>query len=320
MADLRLPASAPFDVVGFGFNTYDHVCLVARAPAFDAKQRLIEYRLQPGGQVPTALVALQRWGLRTAYVGPFGDDAGGRLQRASLEAEGVDVRATRLRSGVASQTSVILVDAASGSREVLWQRPDGLALGADELDRDALVGGKILLMDADDIDTAIIAARWAKNAGVVVVLDVDVPGPRTLELLRFSDVAIVTDGFPQELAGTPSLRDALLRMADMGPTIVAATCGGRGAVAYARRARSGRAEDRGGWYDVEAFPVQAVDTTSAGDLFHAGFIFGLLREWQLPAIWRFAAAAAALECTQLGGRAAIPSLAAALALARPSPE
>jgi sugar/nucleoside kinase (ribokinase family) len=59
---------------------------------------------------------------------------------------------------------------------------------------------------------------------------------------------------------------------------------------------------------VPAFPVCAVDTTSAGDLFHAGCIYGFLQGWPLERSLRFAAAAGALECETLGGRAAIPAL------------
>jgi sugar/nucleoside kinase (ribokinase family) len=118
-----LRTAARFDVVGFGFNTHDHVCVTARPPRVDGKQRLRGYAQMPGGQVPTALVALQRWGLRTAYVGPFGDDRGGTAQRAALAGEGIDLNACRTRTGVASQTSIILVDDVSGERSVLWTRP-----------------------------------------------------------------------------------------------------------------------------------------------------------------------------------------------------
>src|SRR5262245_46174510 len=82
---------APFDVVGFGLNSIDHLCVVQRHPRLDSKQQLATYDVQPGGQVPTALVALQRWGLRTAYVGSFGDDTGGVMARSALALDGVDV-------------------------------------------------------------------------------------------------------------------------------------------------------------------------------------------------------------------------------------
>jgi len=287
-----------FDVVGFGFNTLDHLCLVSRQPRLDSKQRMERYFQQPGGQVPTALVALQRWGLKTAYVGPFGDDEGGGLQRASFEKEGVDVSATRIRAGVGSHVSVILVDQVTGERSVLWQRPEGLALEPEELDRETLTAGRILLLDAGDINTAILAARWAREEGVVVVLDVDTPGPQTEELLSLTDVVIVSADFPERLTGLTDVRAALRQMDRMGPALVATTIGAGGTLVCA----DGRVEH------VPGFPVCTVDTTSAGDLFHAGCIYGLLQGWPLNRMLRFAAAAGARECEAFGGRAAIPEL------------
>lgn len=302
---LRFADGKAFDVVGFGFNTDDHLCVVPRPAGFDTKQRLSAYVRQPGGQVPTALVALQRWGLRTAYVGPFGDDEGGRAQHASLAEEEIDLGGTRVRHAVGSQTSIILVDAVSGERTVLWQRPEGLGLRVEEIDRSRLTAGRILLMDADDEATALQAAEWAQADGGVVVLDVDRPGPRAGALLARSDVVVVSAGFAAELTGASEPRAALRRMLDMGPALTAITLGRGGALA---------AEKGGRILYVPAFAVPVTDTTSAGDLFHAGCIYGLLRDWPVPEALRFAAAAAALACTRLGGRAAIPPLEHVLAL------
>jgi sulfofructose kinase len=260
----------------------------------------------PGGQVPTALVALQRWGLQTAYVGPFGGDDGGRTQRAALAGEGVDLGACRTRPGLASHTSVILVDEITGERSVLWSRPEGLALRADELDRTTLAAGRALLLDADDIDTAILAASWAREASALVVLDVDEPGPRTDELLALTDVAIVSDRFPQRHTGIAALRGALARMAERGPAVAAATLGAGGVLACA----GGRS------IYVPATRVNVVDTTSAGDLFHAGCLYGILQSWPIEGALRFAAAAAALACTVLGGRPSVPTLDQILPLAK----
>lgn len=302
---VRIDRAPPFDVVGFGFNTLDHLCVVPHLPGLDTKLRMTTYARQAGGQIPTALIALQRWGLRTAYVGPIGDDDGGRRQQDSLQQEGVDLTGARLRPGVGSQTSVIMIDQVSGERTVVWNRPDGLALPPEELDRHALTAGRVLFMDADDTDTAIVAAGWAKAAGVRVALDVDAPGPRTAELLRLTDVAIVSAHFPQRLTGLAALRPALRRMQRMGPSFAAVTLGAGGALACAD----------GRLHYTPAFRVRAVDTTAAGDLFHAGGIYGILRGWPVAQTLRFAAAAAALECERLGGRAAIPPLATILALA-----
>jgi len=69
-------------------------------------------------------------------------------------------------------------------------------------------------------------------------------------------------------------------------------------------------------FAVDGHAVAAVDTTGAGDLFHAGFIWAMLAGLELETAVRLANAAAALQCTRLGGRHAIPTIAAARALAR----
>jgi ribokinase len=57
-----------------------------------------------------------------------------------------------------------------------------------------------------------------------------------------------------------------------------------------------------------AFSVETVDTTGAGDVFHGGYLYGLLQKWRLPDTVRFASAVAAMKCRKLGGRAGIPRL------------
>lgn len=301
----RIPLARRFDVVGFGLNSVDHLCVVRRHPRLDSKQQLVTYDRQPGGQVPTALVALQRWGLCTAYVGTFGDDAGGAMSRASLADEGVDLSASLTRPNTRQQVSVILIDEVSGERSVLSERVPELILRADELPRDRLVDGSVLLMDAVDMPTAIEAARLAREQGVLTVLDTDTPAAGIDELLALTDVLIVAAEFPVRLTGNNDLRAALRETARRGPWLVGVTLGPGGALALAQ----------GELHYVPAFRVPVVDSTGAGDIFHAGSIYGLLQGWPIPKTLRFAAAAAALKCEKLGGRPGIPTLERASALA-----
>jgi sugar/nucleoside kinase (ribokinase family) len=302
---IRSREEARFDVVGFGVATFDHLCVVARPPSADAKQRIVRYAVQPGGQVPTALVALQRWGMRSAFVGALAGDDGGERQSRSLRDEGVDIEGCLARADAASRTSIILVDEVTGGRTALWNQPPGLAVEPRELDRERFTSARLILLDADDAAAAVAIAGWGKEAGVPVVLDVDEPDARAGELLARSDVLIVPATYPRKLTSRDDLREALRETRRRGPHLVVATLGGGGALAY----------DGDAFHYTAAFPVVAVDTTSAGDLFHAGMLYALLHEWSVPRALRFAAAAAALECTALGGRAAIPALERVIALA-----
>ena len=86
----QLPAERAFDVAGFGTNALDFLIRVPEYPLFNSKVELIDYLQAPGGEVATAMVGLQRLGLRTQYAGRFGDDAAGTFGIDSLKSEGVD--------------------------------------------------------------------------------------------------------------------------------------------------------------------------------------------------------------------------------------
>src|SRR5882762_4679885 len=96
-----------FDAVGFGLNAVDHLIVVAEYPAFDTKTRLLEHKQAAGGQTASAIVALQRLGLKTAYAGRFGSDAAGHFGLASLKDEGVDVEFAEIIEGARTQIAFV---------------------------------------------------------------------------------------------------------------------------------------------------------------------------------------------------------------------
>lgn len=297
------------EVVGVGGNTADHVCVVDVAPPLGGKRRTRRYFQQPGGAVPTALVALSRWGLTTAYIGPIGDDDGGRAQLASLRREGVDTGGCGVCRGVPSEISFITVDAATGERTILWHRDQRLRLPASSFDTSSLTGARAVLLDDADIDLAAAVAAAARAAGARVIVDLDAPEPRTTQLLRYTDIAIVAENFLDAFAPGCETAAGLAELAATGPSIAVATRGSAGAVAWAG----------GRYYRQPAFAVRAVDTTSAGDVFHAAFVCATLNDCDMGDTLRLAAAAAALACASWGGRDSIPDMAAVRALAASGP-
>jgi sugar/nucleoside kinase (ribokinase family) len=296
---IALPHGKRYDVVGFGLNAVDHLCRGPRFPELASKMQLDEYACRPGGQIATAMVALRRWGRRAAYLGAFGTDAFGDIARNALLAEGVAIEGCITRPGARNQLAVIIIDAVSGERTVLWHRDAALAVRPDELVRDRICAGRVLHLDGFDCDAAVEAAGWATAEGIPTVLDMDRPRAGVETLLARINIAIVSQDFALEFSGRRADPTAALAdLARFGCELIVVTRGCEGAVARCQ----------GRTLRIPAFPVDCVDTTGAGDVFHAAAIHGLLEGLEVEPMLRFASAAAALQCTRLGAQSGIPAL------------
>jgi sulfofructose kinase len=156
----------PFDVVGFGLNSIDLVAVVAEYPVSNTKQRLQRFARLPGGQMATAMATCAKLGWRTRYIGSFGDDDLGAVSRESLTSQGVDISAARTVAGATNQFAVILVDARSGERTVLWDRHPALNMEPADVPKDAVISGRLLIVDCHQTPAAAVAARCAREAGI----------------------------------------------------------------------------------------------------------------------------------------------------------
>ena len=283
------------DMLAIGLNATDTLLRVPHFPAFDTKTEIISSCVLPGGQAATAAIACHRWGLHSRYAGKIGDDAAGRLQREELAREGVEARLIEVPN-CASQLAYILVDESSGERTILWQRDARLDLRPEELPADWIRGARLVHVDGHPCAPAAAAARWAHEAGAVVTADLDNLYPGVEVLLEDIDYLLTSREFPERLLGIPDLLESLPEIAQRWKCRVAgATLGRDGVLAW----------DGSQFHYCPAFRVNTVDTTGAGDLFHAGFAYALLRGDTLPVILEFSCAAAALNCTGIGARGGI---------------
>jgi len=289
--------SAKLDVVGVGLNATDTLIPVAHYPDRGSKVEFRSARVLPGGQVATTMIACQQWGLRTRYVGKVGDDSAAALHRAEFARAGVEAHLFTA-PGCPSQQAFILVDD-SGERTVLWKRDDRLTLRPEELQRDWIVNSRALHVDGHDTDAATVAAGWARAAGIPIIADLDDLYPGVKRLLNSVDYLISSRDIPGRLTGESDLRKSLPALRErFGSRLTAATLGEQGVLAW----------DGKQFHYAAAFCIQPVDTTGAGDIFHAGFIYGLLQGWPLQRQLDFACAAAALNCTAIGARGGIQSI------------
>jgi sulfofructose kinase len=289
--------SSRIDLVGVGLNAIDTLIPLSHYPALGSKVEFRSANILPGGQVASAVIACQQWGLRTSYVGKVGEDQFADIHRSEFAKAGVEAHLFTA-PGCASQQAFILVDD-TGERTVLWKRDNNLTLRPEELKQEWIVEARALHVDGHDTAAAIQAATWAKASGVPVIADLDELYPGVRGLLGNIDYLIASRDIPGLLTGEANLRVALQALqARYGCRLAAATLGHEGVIAW----------DGSQFHYAAAFRVESVDTTGAGDIFHAGFIYGLLRGWPLARQLDFACGAAALNCRTIGARGGIESI------------
>lgn len=291
--------SKTIDVTGIGAAVVDYVGVVESYPAPDTQVQLDQFHKLCGGNVATALVALQRLGISTRYLGKFGDDELSQRVRETLEQEGTDLQSCPTVVGGSMGFAFIIVEQGSGKRTILWTNQGKSHLSASELDETAILSSRFLHLDHYSLDAAIAAAKVAKRGSVQVVLDAESIEPGLDQLIPLVDVMIVCADFARNYTGHSLLTDALesLHQSTNAHTVVI-TDGTNGS--YCKNNRQ--------VHHQAAFPIDVVDTTGCGDVYHGAFIYGLLQSQPLDTTARFASAAAALNCRKLGGQPAVPSL------------
>jgi sulfofructose kinase len=291
------PASV-VDIVGVGLNATDTIIRLPHFPAFGSKVEFRVSEILPGGQVATAVTACARWGLAARYVGKIGDDDFGRLQQDEMRKAGIETH-WAVVPNCPSQSSFILVDQESGERTVLWKRDPRLELLPSDLEGEWITQSRLLHVDGHDCASATAAARIARSKGIPVTADLDNRYPGVEALLENVDYAITSRDFPARLTGEADLFISLPAIASrFGCRLTGATLGADGVLAW----------DGSRFHYSPAFEIKPVDTTGAGDVFHAAFAFALLRGEGLPRTLEFSCAAAGLSCLGMGARGGIQSL------------
>jgi sugar/nucleoside kinase (ribokinase family) len=203
-------------------------------------------------------------------------------------------------AGATNQFAVVVVDGRTGRRTVLWDRHPALATNPASLPHAAVTSGRVLIVDCHEAAASAEAARLARAAGAVTVVDVEKVQPGIADLLQHVDALIAAESFPAEFTGHDEPGRALEALAqEFHAPLVCVTLGGEGSLA-----RVGGREIR-----TRGFQVDCVDTTGAGDAFRGGFAAACLRspDGSVEDALAYANAVAALNCRALGARGGLPT-------------
>jgi sulfofructose kinase len=285
-------------VAGIGQCSLDYLAVIDIYPQVDTKKEVLEWVEQGGGPVATALVALSRLGIPCRFYGVTGDDYAGKKIKQSLINEGIDVKGLIAREKAISQLAFIAIEKGTARRTIFWKRPSGEALREEELGADFLESTGFLLLDGLMKDVSIYAAKKANAINIPVMLDAGRARPGMLETARLSDYVVASEEFANDLGWDLNSEVLQKEKEKLGVRSLTVTMGERGSITFSNSE----------FFQIPAFTVKAVDATGAGDVFHGGYIYGILQGWDIRDTITFASALAAMKCTKIGGRTGIPDL------------
>lgn len=291
----------PLQIVGLGMATVDFLVRMDEPPTWERGARLYDLTLDGGGPVGTAMVAAARLGARVGFCGTAGNDDTADFKVSLLEKEHIDTSHLLRRDSPEREVILVCIHGHTGERVFSGTSRTGHnQLNPEELDREYLTQADILHLDGFHFQAALQAARWMREAGKLISLDAAKTNgqvsDQTVELVRQTDILICGAGFSRALTGCGDIPQAGQQILALGPQVFVETLGEEGCITVTEQET----------FHTPAFPVEVVDTTGAGDVFHGAYLVGLTRGWKYREIARFAAATAALKCRQMGGRRGIP--------------
>ncbi len=294
-------------IVCVGISVYDFVMAVERLPREPIKHYALSRSEVVGGIAANAARAVARLEAEAGLVSRVGDDLPGRFVREALAAEGLNLEGLLSMREARTSLSAVIVDA-NGERLLVNDTDPRTLQGEEGLHPELFAAADAILADTRWRDGARVAMQAARRAGVPGILDFDrVPDHGAVEplLALASHIVFGRQGLA-ELAGTDDVETGLAAAARRSTAWLAVTSSSEGA--YWR--------DEGIVRRMPAFPIKAVDTLAAGDIFHGAFALALGEGKDETAALRFGNAAAAIKCTRFGGGDGAPRRAEVEALLR----
>lgn len=288
------------DIVGIGNLTTDFLINLDAMPKPDSFARINVMCWQSGGKISNAMTAAARLGAKTSCIAILGDDENARFSLEDFHYNGVDTSGLVVEPGRRNTFSTTISLNDSGTRSFLV-RPEDIRLIRDEdIDYDLVASARIL-----EIDTIVPGVKKAcdviHEAGGLVVIDAERYRAEFEESIAAADILIASEDYYRQFYGDSAEyeKNCLEYKKKYGYSAVVFTFGKRGCIGLS---------DDYGFFKLPAFKdVKVVDTTGAGDAFHGGFMFGMVRGMNARDCAELAGAVSTIKCTRIGSRTALPN-------------
>ena len=285
-------------IVGIGACVMDTLINVPYYPKEDTKLRATSSKPAGGGPVATGIVAAQKLGEDTAYIGVLSDDNGGNFLKKDFEKYGVNTDLINIISGYRSFTSVIWLSADTTSRTCVFDKGDLPPLKLDDKQVAAIKSAQLLMVDGNEMDAAVEAAKIARENGVKVLYDCGGLYEGVARLLAHTDIMIPSEEFALGHTGCTTAEDAAKKLYELyNPEVIVITQGKRGGILF----------DGKNIISYPIYPAEVVDSNGSGDVFHGAFAAAVIKGYDYEKCCHFSSAVSGLKCTGIGARESVPN-------------
>lgn len=284
-------------IVGIGACVMDTLISLDTYPKEDTKLRAQGSRPAGGGPVATGIVAASKLGESADYIGVLADDNGGQFLLKDFAKYGVGTSLVDLKSGYRSFTSVIWLAKDNASRTCVFDKGDLPALQLSDAQIEAIKQAEVLMVDGNEMDAAVEAAKIARESGTTVLYDCGGLYAGVERLLAWTDIMIPSEEFALGHSGCKSVEEAARWLFDTySPRVVVITRGKLGGLLY----------DGERMVSYPIYPAEVVDSNGSGDVFHGAYAAGVVKGYDFLKCCHFASAVSAVKCMGLGARESVP--------------
>lgn len=284
-------------IVGIGANVFDTLYNIPTYPTEDTKMRATASKTAGGGPVATGLVAAQKLGVETAYIGVLSDDNGGKFLKEDFIKYGVNTDLIEVKSGYRSFASVLWLCADTATRTCVFDKGDLPPLELNDTQKQAIIGAELLMVDGNEMSAAVEAAKIAKDNGTKVLYDCGGLYDGVEKLLALTDIMIPSEEFSLGHTGCKTAEEAAIKLYETySPEVVVITQGKKGGIIY-------------DGMEVVAYPIYpavVVDSNGSGDVFHGAFAAAVCKGYDYLKCCHFSSAVSGLKCTGVGARESVP--------------
>lgn len=275
----------------------DTLINVPHYPTEDTKLRATNSKPAGGGPVATGIVAASKLGTDTEYIGVLSDDNGGQFLLKDFAKYGVSTKHVDVKAGYRSFTSVIWLSAATTSRTCVFDKGNLPPLVLNDEQKKVIADAQLLMVDGNEMDAAVEAAKIARENGVKVLYDCGGLYDGVERLLAYTDIMIPSEEFALGHTGAKTAEEAAQKLYDTyHPEVIVITQGKRGGVLF----------DGNKAISYPIYPAEVVDSNGSGDVFHGAFAAAVVRGYDYETCCHFSSAVSAIKCTGVGARESVP--------------